>query len=103
MENTEEKVEIDFIISDDCENERFNAMTKTGELIGEIMYQNRGAYLDIYHTGVEPEFEGKGLASKIATKTLELIRSKGQQIYPRCPYLKSFIDRHAEFSDLIYS
>ncbi|MDR0950256.1 MAG: N-acetyltransferase [Candidatus Ancillula sp.] len=70
--------------------------------VGEMMYIPRDAYLDVYHTGIKPEFEGLGLASQLAKGAMDIVRKNGRKVYPRCPYLQHWLDKHPDYSDVVY-
>ncbi|GHT80708.1 hypothetical protein FACS1894125_0050 [Actinomycetota bacterium] len=89
-------------IVDDPEQNAFLAVNAEGDLVGSVMYQPRPAYLDVWHTGVEPDFEGLGVAGKMTQGVLEMIRTKGQKVFPRCPYMEHWLQKHPEFDDVVY-
>ena len=55
------------------------------------------------HTEVPPPLEGKGLAAKLAHMALDFARANHLRVVPLCPYVASYIRRHAEFQDLVSS
>jgi len=55
----------------------------------------------LIHTEVAPELEGKGVASAMVNKTLELLESENRQIVPRCSYILSFLERHPEWKKMV--
>lgn len=89
-------------IENNHEEGMFLAIDDDDNLVGEIMYIERNGYYDVYHTAVEPQFEGKGIASKMVRKTLEYIREKNIKIFARCPYTANFISKHPEFNDILF-
>lgn len=99
---------MEFEIKNDKEDGAFLAIatddSHKGQLIGEVLYVERPGYLDIFHTGLEPDFEGMGLASKVAQAVLNEVRRTNQKIYVRCPYLENFLRKHdGEYSDILFS
>lgn len=81
---------------------RFIALSPDNEIVGEVLYIERGEYLDIFHTEVHEGYEGLGISSKMAKLVLEEIRNKNLKVFPRCPFLSGWLEKHTEFSDLIY-
>jgi hypothetical protein len=61
-------------------------------------YQKTRAFL---HTEVDPAFEGRGVASELIRHVLDEARSSGRHVLPYCPFVRSFIERHPEYLDLV--
>lgn len=53
-----------------------------------------------YHTEVDDEFEGRGLASILVGEALEATRADGKRVVAVCPMVGAFIKKHPEFSDI---
>ena len=53
------------------------------------------------HTIVEPEFEGRGIGSKLVREELDDVRRRGLKVTPLCPFVRAFIRRHPEYQDLV--
>ncbi|MFI6868124.1 GNAT family N-acetyltransferase [Nocardia sp. NPDC050406] len=51
------------------------------------------------HTEVDSEFGGKGLGSVLAREAVEDVIKRGRAIVPRCPFIKSWLDKHPEFDE----
>lgn len=58
-------------------------------------------HLDLYHTEVDPELEGKGVARVLVQRALEYCRQQNFQVTPTCTYVAAYIKRHPEFQDLV--
>jgi predicted GNAT family acetyltransferase len=41
------------------------------------------------------------VAARLTGGALELARSQGVKVIPRCPYVVTFIERHPEYQDLL--
>ncbi|NRQ35546.1 N-acetyltransferase [Nonomuraea sp. NN258] len=72
-----------------------------GELAGFADYRLLPGKIIFTHTEVRPEHEGKGLAAALVSHALRASKAAGQRVVPRCPYVKSYIERHPEFQDLV--
>jgi predicted GNAT family acetyltransferase len=72
-----------------------------GELAGHVLYQQREDSLVLIHTEVADEFEGQGVGSRLIAGTLDDIRGRGLSIVPLCPFVKSYLERHPEYADLV--
>lgn len=54
----------------------------------------------IDHTGVPPEYEGRGIAAKLVNKAIADAREQGFRITPVCSYVVAQFRRHPEWADL---
>ena len=64
-------------------------------------YVRAGNVITIQHTEVPQELGGRGIGSALARGVLEFARAQGLKVVPRCPFVKSYIDKHPEFADLL--
>jgi predicted GNAT family acetyltransferase len=72
-----------------------------GELAGFVTYRERPDVIDLVHTEIHDEFEGKGVGSKLIQGTLDDIRSRGLRLIPTCPFVSAFLKRHPEYRELV--
>jgi uncharacterized protein len=49
-----------------------------------------------FHTEVDPEYEGQGLAGRLAEFALSTTVARGRHIVALCPYIKVYLRRHPE-------
>lgn len=56
--------------------------------------------ITIDHTGVPPEYEGRGIAAKLVNKAVADAREQGFKIMPVCSYVVAQFRRHPEWADL---
>ncbi len=68
-----------------------------GELAGFTAYRERPKGLALTHTEIDDAYEGQGLGSKLVASTLDDLRSRGLEVLPICPFVKSYIERHPEY------
>ncbi|WP_020677123.1 GNAT family N-acetyltransferase [Geopsychrobacter electrodiphilus] len=66
-----------------------------------INYNRDDDVLTLVHTEVPAVLGGQGLGSKIVQFALDYAKSRGLQIVPRCPFVRSYIDRHPDYQDLV--
>lgn len=59
--------------------------------IGECEYQKTGDGWNIYHTGVRPEYEGKGIAKRLVFKILEESERQKERVSASCSYAKKVL------------
>lgn len=53
------------------------------------------------HTEVPKELGGKGVGSRLVKGALDQARAEGLKVVAQCPFVKGYIDKHAEFADLL--
>ena len=69
------------------ETAKHRSIALDGEkLIGECEYSETPDGWVIYHTGVRPEYEGKGIARRLVYKVIEAAERNGVQISATCSY-----------------
>ena len=56
--------------------------------------------ITIDHTGVPPEYEGRGIAARLVNKAIADAREQGFKIIPVCSYVVAQFRRHPEWADL---
>ncbi|MFE2721208.1 GNAT family N-acetyltransferase [Kitasatospora sp. NPDC059327] len=54
------------------------------------------------HTVVEPAFEGRGIGGTLARAALEDARERGLAVLATCPFIKGWMLRHPEYTELAY-
>jgi uncharacterized protein len=99
MEAMDDSVE-EIVVRDAPEQERYEAWVEERRA-GLVEYERRGDTLEVLHTEVEPEFEGQGVAAKLARTVLDDARAAGLQVDPQCPFTARWIARHPEYLDLV--
>ncbi len=73
-----------------------------GEVLGFSAYRLRGDKVVFTHTEVDSAAEGKGVGSAIAEAALADVRRRGLAVVPLCPFIASYIARHADdYLDLV--
>ena len=57
--------------------------------------------ITIDHTGVPPEYEGRGIAARLVNRAIADAREQGFKITPVCSYVVLQFRRHPEWADLL--
>jgi len=70
-------------------------------LAGLLAYRTVPGGVNLVHTEVKPEFEGEGIAGRLAAAALDEARARGRFVVPTCPYVSRYIGRHPEYADLV--
>ena len=91
------------------DRERFE-LQDAGRVIGKAAYKDYDGGADagtgseaaarqriFYHTVVNEEYGGQGLAGKLATEALDQTVAAGLRIVPVCPFIKKFLVKHTEY------
>ena len=87
-------------VIDNVANQRFELVVPGG--IAFVDYRRSGDTLWLVHAEVPAALRGQGFGAQLVRGTLELIRSRGEDMVPMCGYVRSFVQRHADFSDLVH-
>jgi uncharacterized protein len=64
-------------------------------------YQMSPGVITFTHTEVPRELSGRGVGSALIRGALELVRQRGLKVVAQCPFVRDFIAKHPEFSDLL--
>ena len=72
-----------------------------GKKLGEMTVSIKDDLLTVYHTGVEPEAEGRGFAKKLLEEMTAYVREHKMMVRPLCPYVHAqFKRRPDEYADI---
>src|SRR5258708_4237786 len=71
-----------------------------GKAVGHADYADRGDQRVFYHTVVDPEFGGRGLATILVEEALNAARDAGKRIVPVCSRVGTVLKKHPEFDDI---
>jgi uncharacterized protein len=98
---------MDIAINNYPERGRYEATvtTEDGEraVAGFLDYTVQGRLIVLDHTEVDPAFEGRGIGSALARAALDDTRRTGRRAVPVCPFIRSWVDRHPDYTDTIES
>jgi predicted GNAT family acetyltransferase len=87
-------------VTNDADGSRFEARVG-GHPAGHLAYRLEPDRVVLVHTQTERGFEGRGVASALARAALDDARARGLLVIPRCPFVRSYLDRHPEDQDLL--
>ena len=71
-----------------------------GKTVGLADYADRGDQRVFYHTEIDPEFGGRGLATILVEEALNAARDDGKRIVPVCSMVDTVLKKHPEFDDI---
>ncbi|BAV07980.1 GNAT family N-acetyltransferase [Filimonas lacunae] len=70
--------------------------------IAEMVIHEGTNHLTVYHTEVQPEAEGKGLAKELLNAMVSYVRERHYKLIPLCVYVAAQVKRHPEdFADIL--
>jgi len=87
-------------VVDEPERHRFEIRVD-GELAGFTEYRRSPGLIAFIHTLIDPRFEGQGLGTRLVTDALSEVRGAGLAVLPFCPFVRSYIEHHPEYLDLV--
>ena len=86
-------------VRDNPERHRFEV--DLGDSVAISEYTLMAGKIMFTHTEVPVGHEGKGIASALARAGLAAARERGLKVIPTCPFVASYMKRHAETHDLL--
>lgn len=93
---------VDIQITNNTDAHRYEA--RDGDtLAGFAAYIPAKGMTVFTHTEVDPAFEGKGVGSALARAGLDDVREQGLKVMPLCPFINTWIARHADYRDLLFN
>jgi hypothetical protein len=64
-------------------------------------YRIVGRTMQVHHTEVPVELEGRGIAAQLVAAALAWARSQGLAVAPYCSYVRGYMRRHPGTQDLL--
>jgi uncharacterized protein len=72
-----------------------------GVVAGYVTYRDARSGRAFEHTVITTEYQGMGLASQLIRYALDEARATGLNVLPFCPFVRSFIQQHPAYVDLV--
>ena len=86
-------------ITHNAASQRFEA--KVGGLLCRCDYRMHGNTMMLVHTEVPPQLEGRGIASVLVRAAFDHAKQNGMDVLPVCSYVRTWVQRHPEFSAMV--
>lgn len=86
-------------VRDNSTRQRFEL--EAGGELAFIDYRRDGRNVIMTHAEVPVALRGGGIGSALVQGALLLVREKGEQVVPLCPFVAQYIHRHPETLDLL--
>jgi predicted GNAT family acetyltransferase len=77
---------------------RFEVQLNGQTAVLDYSISNKSIYYT--HTTVPSALEGRGIGSALAKAGMEFARENGYKVVPICSFIRTYMDRHPEVSDL---
>jgi len=87
-------------IADNADRERYE-IRADGKLAGFVKYRLQPSVIELIHTEINDEFEGRGLGSRLISFALDDARERGLAVLPFCPFVNDYMQRHRQYADLV--
>ena len=87
-------------VSDVPDESRY-VVTVDGAVAGFLSYRLQGDQFIAVHTEIDPAYGGQGLGGTLVQQVLDNVRDDGLRLLPLCPFVKGFLAKHPEYSDLV--
>lgn len=76
-------------------------LSKDGAVAAYAEYELLPHAVKFTHTVVLPGHEGQGLGSKLAAGALNDVRGRDLKVVPQCSFIAGYIQKHAQYQDLV--
>jgi predicted GNAT family acetyltransferase len=87
-------------VTDNADENRYE-LREEGQLAGFAEYHRYDDQLAFLHTEIDPEFGGRGLGGELIRSALDDARTRGMTVLPYCSFVRSWITRHPDYTDLV--
>jgi predicted GNAT family acetyltransferase len=87
-------------VADDAEGKRYE-IAVDGERAGVLRYRLRPGLIELVHTEIDEELEGRGLGSRLISFALDDARERGLAVLPFCPFVEDYMRRHRQYVELV--
>ncbi|MGD0189348.1 MAG: GNAT family N-acetyltransferase [Rhizomicrobium sp.] len=66
-----------------------------------LTYRPAKSAIVLVHMEVPPAHQGHGIATRLASGVLELLRREGRKAVVACPFVAGYIRKHPEYDDIL--
>jgi predicted GNAT family acetyltransferase len=68
---------------------------------GYASFRDDAGVRTFFHTEIKSAYEGHGLGGRLIRQALDDTRASGLLVDPQCPFVRTFIDQHPEYGELV--
>jgi predicted GNAT family acetyltransferase len=87
----------DLRVIDNPDDQRYEARLGD-QVVGFSQYRLVSGRIILFHTEVDPAFEGRGIGGRLAAGALEHALSHGWRVTVKCPFIGAYLQRHPELA-----
>ncbi|TWD83903.1 hypothetical protein FB561_5072 [Kribbella amoyensis] len=91
----------EFRVVDNPSLHRYEARDADDNLMGFVDYRRTERAIVFRHAETLPEYQGRGVAGRIAGQSLDEARAAGLRVKPACPFYLDYLSKHPEYADLV--
>jgi uncharacterized protein len=91
---------VQIAITDDTDSHRYVVRIDGGRA-GLLQYRLHPESIELVHTEIYEEFEGRGLGSQLISFALKDAQERGLTVLPVCPFVNDYIQRHRQYVGLV--
>lgn len=92
----------DITVTRNDDRGRFEA-TVDDQVAGYAEFELGEGRIEFTHTVVDDAYEGMGVGSTLVSQALDQVRAEGLDVVATCKFVRSYIERHQEYADLLAS
>lgn len=85
-------------VRDNPEQSRYQ-LEVDGDPAGYAEYRDRGGRRIFVHTEIDDAFTGRGYGTRLAAGALDDAIGRGLNVALRCPFMRAFVARHADYRE----
>jgi len=90
---------MDSVIRDNKQLSRYEL--ETDGKTAFVTYTRAPGVIAFVHMEVPKELSGHGIGTALARGVLDIARTNGDKVIPRCPFIAVYMRRHEETQDLL--
>lgn len=68
---------------------------------GFLTYRLEPRRISLLHVEIDPTMEGRGLGGRLTAFALDDARARELTVLPFCPFVKTYIERHPDYLELV--
>jgi uncharacterized protein len=87
------------VVQNNTQQQRFELDTSAGLAFAD--YRLFSGTMTIYHTEAPVPLRGRGIGCRLVKGALDEVRRLGLKVVPQCWFVREYIDRNREFTDLV--
>lgn len=91
----------ELVVRDNPERRQYEAYLGS-TLAGHAAYHSQPGIVTVLHTEVDEQLEGRGVGSALVRGMLDDIRIRDAKVLPVCPFVRAFLQRHPEYTDVVW-